>query len=115
MPNIANNQPLNDQNDDLLFNDQQPQHTPYHNIAVPNYFSRCLFLSGWIMTFVSTCTILTFVLTLTSMSGEVSDVFHDSQTTLDDLQIIIPEIKDSLQILEDFCNMPEFHKYCHPN
>jgi hypothetical protein len=51
---------------------------------------------------------------MSSISNEVVDVFHDSQTTLADLQIIIPEIKESLHILDEFCGIPEFSKYCHP-
>ena len=84
-------------------------------LLVPHPFHRCMFFSAWLMTFISTCILLAVSCTMASVSNEVADVFHDSQTTLTDLQVIIPEIKESLQILDDFCGMPDFAQYCHPS
>lgn len=83
-------------------------------LPVPHSLHRCLFFSAWLMTFVSTCILLAISCTMASVSHEVAEMFHDSQKTLVDLQVIIPEIKESLEILDDFCGMPEFTKYCHP-
>jgi hypothetical protein len=83
-------------------------------VSVPQSFHRCIFFTGWLMTLISTCILLAMSCTMSSISNEVVDVFHDSQTTLADLQIIIPEIKESLHILDEFCGIPEFSKYCHP-
>ena len=83
-------------------------------ISVPNQFNRCLFFSGFTMLCVNTCILLIMIITIGSEANELSELLDDSQSTMVDLQIIIPEIKDSLQILEDFCKMDEFSKYCYP-
>ena len=87
---------------------------PIPRISVPNHFNRCLFFSGFTMLCVNTCILLIIIITIGSEAKELSELLDDSQSTMVDLQIIIPEIKDSLQILEDFCKMDEFSKYCYP-
>ena len=83
-------------------------------ISVPNQFNRCLFFSGFTMLCINTCILLIMIITIGSEAKELTELLTDSQSTIADLQIIIPEIKDSLQILKDFCKMDEFSKYCYP-
>ena len=42
------------------------------------------------------------------------EILKDSQITIDDLQSVMPEIKEGLEILHDFCRIPEFKEYCYP-
>jgi len=84
-------------------------------IGVINPVHRCLFYSVVIMICFNTCVLLGLLIMVAPETGELKEIVNDSGILLKDLKIIIPEIKDSLEILKDFCTMEEFHKYCYPN
>lgn len=45
---------------------------------------------------------------------DVSKLLMDAQGTLDDLNVILPEIHTTMTMLQHLCNMPEFKYYCYP-
>ena len=64
---------------------------------------------------VVSCVILLFL----CVSGlviytDVSKLLMDAQGTLDDLNVILPEIHTTMTMLQHLCNTPEFKTYCYP-
>jgi hypothetical protein len=44
----------------------------------------------------------------------VSKTLVDAKDTLDDLNIILPEVHKTMIMLQHLCNTPEFKDYCYP-
>ena len=91
-----------------------PLNQPYF-AASPQQFNRCLAYSAFSMIFFSTSLLVILTILISPVTREVSETLDDSHTTISDLQTILPEIKESLQILKDFCHIPDFQKYCYPH
>ena len=43
---------------------------------------------------------------------DVSKTVVDAQDTLQDLNIILPEVDKTMHMLQHLCNTPEFQRYC---
>jgi len=64
------------------------------------------------------CNIITFII-LSSIAITILSIFKDAlmimdsgKTALNDLNLIIPEIKNTLNMLTKLCNHPNFKFYC---
>ena len=45
---------------------------------------------------------------------DVSKLMEDGQDTLNDLSIVLPEVSNTMKMLQNLCNTPEFKRYCFP-
>lgn len=95
------------QNDDILV----PLRSPY-NPGLPNNFNRYLLYSGYFMLLINMVILVSIIAMVAPMSPELHDLLSDSHDTITDLKIMMPEMEKALQILNDFCKMDEFRKYC---
>ena len=46
---------------------------------------------------------------------DVALILGDAKGTLTDLNVILPEVHDTMIMLQHLCNTPEFNYYCFPN
>jgi len=81
----------------------------------PNSFYRCLMYSSVGMIFLSLSFLVTITALVAPLTRKTSEILDDSQKTLQDLEFVMPEIKEGLMILKDFCHIPEFQNYCYPH
>tara|TARA_B110000438_G_C15434089_1_gene487503 strand:- start:152 stop:523 length:372 start_codon:yes stop_codon:yes gene_type:complete len=81
----------------------------------PNSFYRCLMYSSVAMIFLSLSFLVTITALVAPLTRKTSEILDDSQKTLQDLEFVMPEIKEGLMILKDFCHIPEFQNYCYPH
>jgi len=104
-----------DEDDMQLEGPRVPLRYPYTDMGHPHHFNRCLFYSAFTMTFISMSLLIAITAVVTPLTSHVSEILTDSRETLRDLDTVMPEIKEGLMILKDFCHIPDFQKYCYPH
>lgn len=100
-------------NPEVVDEERQPLQFPYENFS-PHYFNKCVFYSKFIIGILNLGLMIGLVAYVAPLGNMTMEILKDSQITIDDLQLIIPEIHDGLDILHDFCRIPEFKEYCYP-
>ena len=93
--------------------ENQPLQFPYETLS-PQYFNKCVFYSQFIVVFLNLCLSIGMIVYVAPLGNMTMEILKDSQTTINDLQVIMPEIYEGLEILHDFCRIPEFKQYCYP-
>lgn len=103
------------------FNDLSEFLRPPYNTILPNkkckkddIFNTFFFINSF--TSMLSCILLCFL----CISGlvlytDVSQILGDAKGTLKDLNVILPEVHDTMIMLQHLCNTPEFSYYCFPN
>ena len=82
-------------------------------ITQDNVFNTAFFLNVSI-------SILSFLMILSlCISGiviyrDVSLILGDTKNTLNNLQVVLPEVHTTMKMLQNLCNTPEFKRYCFP-
>ena len=71
-----------------------------------------LFYTGYLMVLMLFFFTISVLIHTSPLLGDANELIQDSHTTIKDLQVIIPDVKNALRILDDFCKMNEFAKYC---
>ena len=80
-------------------------------------FSKNVFLFN-VNTLSSCCSFL--ILLCISIFGlvlfsDVTNILKNAKGTLKDLNVILPEVHNTMTMLQHLCNTPEFKYYCYPN
>tara|TARA_B110000967_G_C18791519_1_gene513588 strand:+ start:433 stop:744 length:312 start_codon:yes stop_codon:yes gene_type:complete len=48
-------------------------------------------------------------------SSDLNILIKDARTNMGDLAEVLPEIRNTLNIVKQLCNVPEYKSYCHPD
>jgi len=81
-------------------------------------FFRCLYGMGRCLTSWTTVRLAHFGVAsatlglLTYIGNEMTRSLNDASEILKDVTLIVPEIKRSLQILQNICDAPQYQPYC---
>ena len=46
--------------------------------------------------------------------ADVSNILVDAKGTLNDLNVLLPEVHTTMTMLQNLCNTPDFKTYCYP-
>lgn len=82
---------------------KKPPHTKFSE------FIRYMNLACNILIFII---LIIIVITILSVLSDAVYIMKSAKTTLTDLNLIIPEIKNTLGMLTRLCNHPNFRSYC---
>jgi len=100
-------------NNNVVDDERQPLQFSYESLT-PHHFNKCVFYSGYIMVLINMGLLIGILAYIAPIGSMTMEILKDSQITIDDLQSVMPEIKEGLEILHDFCRIPEFKEYCYP-
>ena len=105
-----------EQENDNNFNEMRiPLRMPNQIDSSPHIMLKCMFHSAFTMIFLTMMTLFIIIGMISHTGHKVSTTLSDSQLVITDLKTIMPEIKQGLEILHDFCHIPEFKEYCFPH
>ena len=103
------------------FNDLSSYLRPVPNMTIPrkkckkdDIFNTFFFINSFssILSCILLCSLCISGLVLYT---DVAQILGDAKGTLTDLDVILPEVHDTMVMLKNLCNTPEFSYYCFPN
>ena len=86
----------------------------------PQKFKICRRLKGNLIDYMNTIFILCVLVEVSIIviiglvyADDLNQLLYDAKQNMDDLNIILPEVKESLRIIKVICKAPQYAPYCY--